>query len=665
MAANLRLSQIFNTYLCGATLGLALLLGCSGSPDASAPATPTTSGGDSATELLEKMQAVYRGAKSYTANSRYVRSIVLREDGIERETPFFQMSLAYERPNRIRFRFQEASANPATEQNYEVASNGTHVRSAASSVPDQIHEALAPLALTPENFIPEPEMRAAILGVSLENLNPPLLMLLTDEAERAVFPEDSNPKLLGEKKLGEDNCFRVSLSNPAGKRVLWIDTQSYLLRRMELPIETERKMLDPNDRFSRISIYVDFDDCVVDAEIEGAAFELEIPEQARRVRRFVPPAPPGPSPDMGEPVDDFMFTTLEGKEVNKETFAGKVVVFDFWHTHCPPCRSQTPLLDQVYKHFKGNDQVAFYAVSTDPARISSGNVAKTLLAWGGEMPVLRDIEGLSYEKLNVRVTPTLVLLSGDGRLQMFHRGLHSDPASLTAEIQKLVDGKDLAAAAIARHEEQLKEYERTLDAATIKDSRVEIKVSRPEVPPQKLPEHLQLEQVWQSSPEELKQPGDVLAIEGELRILVLDAGSEIVEMDPTGKVLGRHALPEHPEQRNGFLRTALDGEGLRWYLASGVGWQQVFVLIRIGSPSFLFPTNLIRELARCFWPISQDRASSLCMSAIGEGSAYKAEPSMAAGSGPTGVLAMCYRLSVARWIKNRTGKFGVPALGAP
>jgi len=579
-------------------LSLLLLAGCSGStsePSAasSSAASSTTPEGMTAAELLEKMRATYFEAKTYADNASYVRSAVLRSEGVERETSFFQMSVAFERPNKIRFKFHEAGRNASEGQHYDVASDGTRVRSSASSVPRQVHEAIAPIALTIENFIPEPEMRGAILGVSLENLSPPLLMLMVPEENRSIFPEDDDPQLLEEQALGGTTCYRISMSSPAGKRVLWIDKTNFLLRRMELPIQSQLKQLNPDDMFSQISIYVDFEDSTLNAEIDTATFEMEVAEGVRRVRRFIPPAPAGPLPDLGKPVGDFQFTTLDGAEVNKATLAGKLAVFDFWFTGCPPCKMQTPILEKVYQAFKDNEEVAFYSVSTDPARISSDTVGKTMVDWGGSMPVLRDSENTGYRQLNIRATPTIVMLGRDGRLQMFQAGLHRHPEPLINAIQKLVDGEDLAANAIAKHEQQLLEYEQALEAATIKNSLVGVDVARPEIPPRRLPEHLQVEPLWQSSTEQLKRPGDVLAIAGaadeEASILVLDGGVEIVALNVAGEILGRHRLPEHSEQQNGFLRSAVDGDGNRWFLASGVGWQQVFLFNQQWEQTLSFP----------------------------------------------------------------------------
>ncbi|HEY0870814.1 MAG TPA: TlpA disulfide reductase family protein [Acidothermaceae bacterium] len=40
-------------------------------------------------------------------------------------------------------------------------------------------------------------------------------------------------------------------------------------------------------------------------------------------------------------------TDLDGKPLTLATYAGKVIVLNFWASWCPPCRSEAPALEQV------------------------------------------------------------------------------------------------------------------------------------------------------------------------------------------------------------------------------------------------------------------------------------------------------------------------------
>ena len=420
---------------------LALLVGCSRS--APLPTQTATSSGPAAQEVLEKMRTVYRQAESYTDNSTIVEYSVSRAKGVETEFPYQQLSVAIERPNKFCVTFTDAAEGAEGKTDYKIASNGKVVRSSANEVPLQIHEAVAPQVATAENFIPEPLLRAELLQVSLENIYPQIALLLCTDSGQPIFPRDDQHRLLKDAELKGKPCYRVQMVSPAGKRVLWIDKEEYLLRRMELPIDARRKAIDPNEQLSSLSICLDFEAVTLDADIHENSFEIEIPTGGRRVRRFIPPPPPVP------------------------TDSGK--------------------------------------------------------------------------------------------------------------------------SAVEEHQELVEQYDQALAAATIKDSILEVEFSKPEVGPRNLPEQWQLKQVWQTSPSDMARPGDVVLVGEANRTLVLDGGDAIVELDALGQVIGRHELPTHPEEKRGLLRTSIDSQGKFWYLASGVGWQQVYLLNDAWNVVLSFP----------------------------------------------------------------------------
>ncbi len=571
---------------------LSLLWGCNNTaaPPDPAAATVNTSaalpGSLPAEELLENMHGVYRNAKSYTDNATVVFYAVLRTTGGEFVTPFTRSSVAFERPNKLHVTYQKNISSPQ-EERYEVVSNGVTVRSAADELPLQIHEAIAPLALSAENFLPEPELRSKVLENAIENTLPQLALLLVGDAEQTIFSGELQAHTLVDAELDGKTYHRLALPSPAGSRVLWIDQDRFFLRRMEIPIDDQKDLFNARNQYSKIAVWIDFEGVMVDPEIESATFDLAIPENARRVRRFIPPPPAGPADLLGKRVGAFSFTTLEGETVTPDTLAGKVIALDFWSTNCPPCKTQTPIMNEVYEHFKDSEDVAFLAVSTDKGFVANEVVAKTLLSWGGEMPIVRDLKFTGYRELNVRQTPTLVLIDRESRLQTLQIGAHLRSEPVIDAMRRLVEGEDIVAADREKHAEYVAKYEQALDAAEIVDSIVEVETTRPKASPRKLPENLQLEQLWQTSAEQVERPGDI-KIDGN-HLLVLDGGEAIVELDMPGTVVGRHPLPQHDEHTNGFLRGWNSAKGDRWILASGVGWQQVYVFDNNWDMVLAFP----------------------------------------------------------------------------
>ena len=76
--------------------------------------------------------------------------------------------------------------------------------------------------------------------------------------------------------------------------------------------------------------------------------------------------------EIGTKVGDLMatveITTLAGEKISVEDFRGKIVVFNFWATWCPPCKAELPDFNKVAAQYK--DEVVIIA-----AHISSGSSA--------------------------------------------------------------------------------------------------------------------------------------------------------------------------------------------------------------------------------------------------------------------------------------------------
>ena len=294
----------------------------------SALESSTTAGADvQAAELLAKLRNVYRQANSYTDNASVVFYAVPRATGGAQETPYTRTSVAFERPNKLSMTYHKTISSQEQEE-YQIVSNGVTVRSAANEVPDQIHEAISPLEFSTKNFIPEPTLRGAVLENSIENTLPQLALLFDQDGQLPVFAGEEKSRLLAAAKLEGKPYARIELEGPAGKRVLWIDQENHTLRRMEIPIDNQREQINRSNQYSKVSVWIDFDNVTIDPQIEASTFELAVPSGAQRVRRFIPPPPAGPSELLGKAIGPYVFQTLDGETVTPATLAGKVTVLD-------------------------------------------------------------------------------------------------------------------------------------------------------------------------------------------------------------------------------------------------------------------------------------------------------------------------------------------------
>ena len=424
-------------------------------------------------EIAEKMLAKYRSAKSYADSAAYVQHYVVRGDGVQRERPFFELSLAFERPNRLRLKLHESIPGATGAQSYDIASDGEQLRVAVAAMPDQLLVTPAPEEIGPNNFLPDPLLRDTLLSQSLGNVFPQLAMLLNSSDDELVFPADGPPEFLPSQAIGDRLCYRLATTSPAGQRVLWIDQEDATLRRMELPIASQEEELDPNNEYMEDSVWIEFEEPTFDADIDDDSFELAAPKDAVLVSQLTPPAPAGPPALIGRAVGETTFYDARKKAHALDDYAGRIVVLDFWQIDCPPCRGQAEKLDAVRKALAEqtddlDEQIAFIGVNVDRDDVPATAIDKTWSSWGGSMPWLTDRDRESRQKLSIRATPTLVVLDGKSRVQLWQPGPLGDPEELQTALADLVAGKDLAAEARAAHEARLAEHRRAVEANRFK-----------------------------------------------------------------------------------------------------------------------------------------------------------------------------------------------------
>jgi outer membrane lipoprotein-sorting protein len=273
-----------------AACALVLAVGCGPASPASAKKSVDDAASRArAVEITERMLKKYRQAEFYADHAAYVEQSVLRGEGVEHELPFFHMSLAYQRPNRLRLTFEEAIAGSVIRKGYDIACDGEWIRTSSKEIPDQIQEAEAPESLSADNFVTDPMVREALLERALADVFPQLAMLLNTDEKVPVFPHDSHARLLDDETLRGRECYRVASTNPEGTRVLWVDKQDYSLLRMELPVSAHRQAIDPDHNFLNLRVWIDFEDVAFDVAVDAKSFAMDVPAEAVRVSRFVPP----------------------------------------------------------------------------------------------------------------------------------------------------------------------------------------------------------------------------------------------------------------------------------------------------------------------------------------------------------------------------------------
>ena len=98
----------------------------------------------------------------------------------------------------------------------------------------------------------------------------------------------------------------------------------------------------------------------------------------------------------------------------RKSLAGKVVVFDFWATTCPPCRAAMPNLVELYGRYQPLG-VEFIGLTPEPQQLLP-NIEKFLSEFPEATWPIGYGAGPTLEILGVYNFPTLVVFDAEGKL---------------------------------------------------------------------------------------------------------------------------------------------------------------------------------------------------------------------------------------------------------
>jgi thiol-disulfide isomerase/thioredoxin len=138
---------------------------------------------------------------------------------------------------------------------------------------------------------------------------------------------------------------------------------------------------------------------------------------------------------------DFRLPDLEGNEVGSDTWAGKVVVINYWASWCPPCVREMPLFISTQETL--GDAVQVVGIAVD--RLA--DVEQFLADYPVNFPILMaNPEAMAMSKrLGNRVEglPFTVIFDRRGRRVFSHTG-EVTAAELQSQLEALVKARDLA-----------------------------------------------------------------------------------------------------------------------------------------------------------------------------------------------------------------------------
>ena len=420
---------------------------------------------------------------------------------------------------------------------------------------------------------------------SIGGANPQVALLLGDHPLDVMLAESTPPVLLdGAEQIEGRPCDRIQLARGNDKLVLFVDQKTHELRRLELPTSQFTSQYDPTGAWKNVRLTAEFGGAKLDAAVPADVFQLEIPDEAILLPKFVIAQPPGaPNPLVGKPAPEFTLSKVGGGTVSLSSLKDKIVILDIWATDCPHCLRSMPNLEEVYQKYLDNSAVQILAVSVDPPEITDKQLQETFDRMQVKVPIVRDTDGKFFDAYDIGAgIPQLFLIGEDGTLEEFAMGYNPRLASILPErIDALRAGKKLHLETLNQYAEAKREYRAHLERVAKGDDSPAVEPDESQPAARSEPKKYTLKQLW--TVEGVKQPGNIYQVPTaadpeKSELLVFDGWRSLVQVDAEGQVVGRHELDLPADQVATYLRWAIDEEGQRQLLVSAQHQPQVHLL---------------------------------------------------------------------------------------
>ncbi|HUY89688.1 MAG TPA: redoxin domain-containing protein [Pirellulales bacterium] len=534
------------------------------------PSTPT--------EILERAIEAYHQANRYQDSGRLL--VRYSHDGkiVEDARDF---SLAMDGPNRIRMRAYDVL----------VVCDGHTFRATIDEAPGEVFSVPAPEELSLLSIYGEP-----VLANALNQIvgSVPLALFLDPQPLPAIVANAREPELDSPQKIGADNCYRVRIAKREGDFVLWIDQKTFVVRRVEYPPGGYRRLIEPYvGAISDMTITAELEDARLDPPLDDATFRFEMPPDAELVKQFDAVLP-------GARIPKFELRTLDGRQITRDSLAGKIAVLKFWQKDDVfKYYNDLSVFERVRKRYQDQDAVVFLAVSADLDEVSDDDLKAVLAKAELSLPIARVSRQIVFRSFGVQTVPTTVILGRDGSLQEHLVGVYPNEAvALPKQIDTLLAGGDLTLEAPEKAPEYLFyagfAWQNTQRPNAGLESAFAAALAPAGIAPPSEPELLLRKRLWVCS--ELRQPGNILVAHedsGHDRVFVIEGLPSVAEIDAEGKVLAKHRLelPERDDSAITFLRTSVDGAGNRYFLGSKPGVQQIHLFDASWKRLLSFPES--------------------------------------------------------------------------
>ena len=132
-----------------------------------------------------------------------------------------------------------------------------------------------------------------------------------------------------------------------------------------------------------------------------------------------------------ESVHPFQLRSFDDKLISSESFAGKVVLLDFWEVWCGPCIASMPKVNDLYKKYNKQGFEIFGMMSEEEQLPAARKLVEKNGLSFANLISKQDIK----KQFNILAVPTYILLDRTGKVSFICEGFSTN---LESEIQRLL-----------------------------------------------------------------------------------------------------------------------------------------------------------------------------------------------------------------------------------
>lgn len=541
-------------------------------------------------ETLEKMIYAYKNANSYSDQAFCQAYIRHNNNETNQSSPFF---FSFVKPNKLQYisRTCEIRADGKTISAFIPALPGVILQ---KPCPPEIHleDILFDQAIDEAVFMSQPS-RFSVLPLQW-------IMFFSKDPLKTLTFGQKEIRALAPREINGRPCYRLRFDREDGTAVLWIDQETGLILRAQLPAQQLANSMEGAD-VNNCSLTVEFCEPKTNADVPDSAFAMEIPVGTYVTDKYTAPT----TRLLGEKISEFRFSKLDDAgEVNNSILEGKVALLHFWTTWSKLEPSVAPQINQLREKYKNDKDVTVLSVSIDDSNISDAVIRDTLRQWKSPIDCLRDYNSFLPHQLKINSVPVVIAVNKNGVIEMVEMGFNPLLVNEASEcIDKLKQGvsvyKQEQESRLAEAEQYERHRKEWLAREIFVDADVIEQTTMPETvaaqPTQ--PRQFQLKPLWTVN--DIQNPGGIISEDSQEdapgKLWALENGKNVVQISQTGSVEARYDLGLDAKETCSFIRKSPTGKNAAQFLAFAPGQQRIHVYDNDWKNLFHYPDDALQR----------------------------------------------------------------------